>query len=79
VSQRGFRLGYSCESQVITVCKGFEDTLDNLGSIGSIIIDFKNAFGLVPHDQLLTKIVISGVVSCLVAWVREFLLGRMHS
>jgi hypothetical protein len=34
------------------------------------------AFDLVPHDRLLTKIVASGEDSRVVAWVRQFLLGR---
>ena len=27
--QHGFRLGYSCESQVIAVCQDIADSLDN--------------------------------------------------
>jgi hypothetical protein len=48
--------GYLCESQVITVYQDIADSLDNGGSIDSIIIDFSNAFDLVPRDRLLTKI-----------------------
>jgi len=39
-------------------------------------IDFSKAFSLVPHDQLLTKLVASGVDSRVVMWVREFLVGH---
>ena len=38
--QHGFRPGYSCESQLITVCQDFADTLDKGGRMDSIIIDF---------------------------------------
>jgi hypothetical protein len=55
--QHGFRPGYSCESQTVTVCQDI-------------------AFDLVPHDRLLTKIMASGMDSMVVAWVRQFLLGR---
>jgi hypothetical protein len=41
-----------------------------------MIMDFSKAFGLVPHDRLLTKIAASGVDSRVVIWVKEFLLGR---
>jgi hypothetical protein len=58
--QHGFRPGYSCESQVITVCQNITDSLDNGGSIDAIVIDFSKAFDLVPHDRLLTKIAASG-------------------
>jgi hypothetical protein len=74
--QRGFRPGYSCESQVITVCQDTADSLDNGGKLDATVIDFSKAFDLVPHDRLLTKIAASGVDSRIVVWVGEFLLGR---
>jgi hypothetical protein len=51
--QYGFRLGYSCESQVTTVCKDIADSLDEGGGTDAIIIDFSKAFDFV-HDWLLT-------------------------
>jgi hypothetical protein len=74
--QHGFRLGYSCVSQVITVCQDIAGSLDNGGRIDAIIIDFLKAFDLVPHDWLLTKAAASRVDSRVVVWIREFLLGR---
>ena len=74
--QHGFRPGYSCESQVITVCQDIADSLDNGDRINAIIIYFPKAFGLVPHGRLLTKIANSGVDSRVIVWIREFLLGR---
>jgi hypothetical protein len=50
--------------------------VDNGDRIDAIVIDFSKAFDLVPHDRLLMKIANSGVDSRVVAWVREFLLGR---
>jgi len=52
------------------------DSLDEGVGIHAIIIDFSNAFDLVPHYRLLTKLGASGVDSKVVAWVREFLVGR---
>jgi len=77
--QHGFRPGYSCESQVITVCQDIADTMDNGDRIDAIVIDFSKAFDFVLHDQLLIKIVISGMDSRIVAWVREFLRSRTQS
>ena len=74
--QHGFRPGYSCESQVITVCQDIADSLDNGDKIDSIIVDFSKAFDLVPHGQLLTKTANMGVDSRVVVWIREFVLGR---
>ena len=50
--------------------------MDNGDRIDAIVIDFSKAFDLVPHDRLLMKIAISGVDSRVVAWVKDFLLGR---
>jgi len=61
--RHGFRLGYSCESQVITVCQKIADCLDNAARIDAIIADFSKAFDLVPHGRLLAKIANSGVDS----------------
>jgi hypothetical protein len=41
-------------------CQGIADSLDNGGRIEAIIIDFSKALDLVSHDQLLTKIAVSG-------------------
>jgi len=74
--QHGFRRGYSCESQVITVCQDIADSLDEGVGIDAIIIDFSKAFDLVPHDRMLTKLAASGVDSRVVVWIREFFVGR---
>ena len=70
--QHGFRPGYSCEIQVITVCLDTADSLDNGDKIDAIIIDFSISFDLVPHGRLLTKTANSGVDSKVVVWIREF-------
>jgi hypothetical protein len=74
--QHGFRPGYSCKSQVTTVCQDIADSLDNGARIDAIIVDFSKAFDLVPHGRLLSKIANSGMDSRVVVWIREFLLGR---
>ena len=74
--QHGFRPGYSCESQIITVCQDISDSLDEANRLDVIKIDFSKAFDLVPHDRLLKKIAASGVDSRVVVWIREFLIDR---
>jgi hypothetical protein len=46
--QHGFRLGYSCKSQIVTVCQDFTDSLDEGARIDIKIIDFSRVFSLVP-------------------------------
>ena len=74
--KHGFRPGYSCESQVTTVCQDIANSLDEGMGIDAIIIDFSKVFDLVLHDWLLMKFAASGVDSRVVIWVREFLVGR---
>ena len=50
--QHGFRLGYSCERQIITVCQDIADALDNGDKIDAIIVEFSKAFDLVPRGLL---------------------------
>jgi hypothetical protein len=72
--QHGLRTGYSCESQIITVCQDISDSLDEAARLDAIIVDFSKAFDLVPHDWLLKKIAALGVDSRVVMWIREFLI-----
>jgi len=58
--QHGFRTGYSCKSQIITVCQDILDALDEETRLDVIIIDFSKAFDLLPRDRLLKKIEASG-------------------
>ena len=44
--------------------------------IDAIIIEFSKTFNLVPHEQLLTKLVPIGMDSRVVIWVTEFLVGH---
>jgi len=54
--QHGFRPGYSCESQIITVCQDTSDSIDEVTRLDAIIIDFSKVFDLVPHDRPLKKL-----------------------
>jgi hypothetical protein len=45
--QHGFRPGYSCEIQIITVCQDISDSLDEAARLDVIIINFSKAFDLV--------------------------------
>jgi hypothetical protein len=76
--QHGFRPGYSCESQVVTVCQDVADALDEGVRTDVIVTDFSKAFDLVPHHRLLMKIVETGVDLRVVVWVTEFLLGCLQ-
>jgi hypothetical protein len=74
--QHGFRTGFSCKSQIITVCQDISDTLDESTRLDAIIIDLSKAFDLVPHDRLLKKMADSGVDLRVVVWIGIYLSGR---
>ena len=73
--QHGFKPGYSCESQVFTVCQDVADYLDEGVGIDVIIIYFSKTFDLVPNDRLIMKLSASGVDARVAVWVREFFVG----
>ena len=76
--QHGFRPGYSCESQVISVCQDIADSLDNGDKIDAIIVEFSKAFDLVPYGRLLAKIAKAGVDSRVIGLIKEFLSDPMQ-
>ena len=51
---------------------------ERIGRVANIV-DFSNDFDLVLHDQLLTKLAVSGVDSRVVFWVRELLVSRTQT
>ena len=70
--QHGFRPGYSCESQVVTVCQDIADSLDERVRRDAKIIYFSKTFVLVQHDRLFRKIAATGVDLRVVVRVKEF-------
>jgi hypothetical protein len=42
--KHGFRTGYSCEIQIITIRQGISDSLEEATRIDAIIIDFSKVF-----------------------------------
>jgi hypothetical protein len=58
------------------LCQDIANSHDEGFRTDTIIIDFSEAFDLVGHDRLLTKIAAIGLDLRVVIWVKEFLLGR---
>jgi len=69
--QHDFRPGYSCESQVVTVCQDIADLPDERVRRVAKLIDFSKAFDFVPHDILPSEIAATGVDVKVVVWVQE--------
>ncbi len=74
--QHGFRSGYSCESQVVTLFQDLADEIDAGGRVDAVVIDFAKTFDVLPHDRLVQKLMNSGIDPRVVAWISEFLRDR---
>lgn len=74
--QHGFRQGYSCESQMLSLFQDISESLDNGVQVDAIVIDFAKAFDVVPHDILLRKLAETKIDRRVLSWIKEFLTGR---
>ena len=54
-NQHGFRPGFSCQTQLISLMEDVSYTLDNQLQTDLILLDFSKAFDTVPHKRLLAK------------------------
>jgi len=54
--QFGFRAGYSCEAQFISVVEDIQLAMDSSHQVDIIFIDLRKVFDTVPHHQLLNKL-----------------------
>jgi hypothetical protein len=51
--QHGFRPGYSCQSQIITVRQNISDSVEEAARLDVTIIYFSKTFERVPSERLL--------------------------
>ena len=74
--QHGFRLGHSCESQLILAVDDWAQAIDQGLQTDIAIFDFSKAFDSVPHHRLLLKIEAYGIRGTTLQWIRAFLTDR---
>ena len=55
-SQHGFRAGYSCSTQLISLIEDLNFHMDHNVQVDMILLDFSKAFDTVPHCCLLKKL-----------------------
>ena len=75
-NQHGFRSGYSCQSQLISLTEDLLHAMDNHHQIDLILLDFTKAFDKVPHRRLLTKLSYYGIRDHIHAWIETWLTQR---
>ena len=78
-AQDGFRKGPSCEMQLLIILSDLFKPFDKRMQVDVGILDFSQAFDTVSHEQLLGKLVSSGVTGPVNSWIQAFLTGRHMS
>ena len=73
--QHGFRRGWSCETQLLTI-DDLVRSYDRKHQVDVGILDFSRASDTVPHERLLGKLAYCGVRGPILHWVHSFLSDR---
>ena len=75
-SNKGFRSGRSCETQLITTTHDLLSSFNSKSQIDVAILDFLKAFDTVPHTGLPGKLEHYGINSKILLWITNFLNNR---
>ena len=74
--QRGFRAGFSCETQLIMALHDWATTLNNHGQVDAIMLDFRKAFDKVSHAKPIHRLKHYGIQGKTRLWLAAFLTKR---
>ena len=72
-NQHGFRPGFSCQTQLISLIEDISHALDNQLQSDLIILDFSKAFNTVSHKRLMAKPHHYRVDHQVCAWIQSWL------
>jgi len=74
--QAGFRTHRSTSEHLAKLSQFIKDALDNKRTLTAVFIDFKSAYDSVWKENLLLKLVRSGIKSNLIQWLESFISHR---
>lgn len=74
--QHGFRRGFFCETQLISLAHEWSKVLNGRGQVDVIFLDFAKAFDSVPHQRLISKVDYCGIRGNLKLWIKDFRTDR---
>ena len=74
----GFRPNHSTTQQLLVFLSHLQECLSHNSQADVIYLDFKKAFDSVPHNELLVKLWIFGIMGNLWEWLRAYLSCRFH-
>ena len=76
IFQHGFISKRSCTTNLLATLDAWTTFLDEGSAVDAIYLDFSKAFDSVPHLRLIEKLKAYGVNDNLLAWIKDFLVGR---
>ena len=74
--QFGFRVGHSCEQQLISMIEEIQSAMDYRRQVDVIFLDFQKAFDTVPHQRLLKKLNHYGIRGNIYNWLDIWLTQK---
>lgn len=74
--QHGFTPGKSYSIELLLAMDDWTKAFNDHHSIDVLYFDFVEAFDSVPHNRLISKLQGFAISGKLLAWVRNFLVGR---
>ena len=75
-SQHGFRAGYSCSTQLISLIEDLNFHMDQNVQVDIILLDFSKAFDTVPYCHLLKKLKFYHIENQVIQWIEKWLTAR---
>ena len=77
--EHGFRPGFSCQTQLISLIEDISHALDNQLQTDLIMLDFSKAFDTVAHKRLMAKLHHYRVDHQVCAWIQSWLTQRTQT
>lgn len=77
-NQHGFRRGLSTTTQLIECYHEISRHVNDRLQVDAIFIDLSKAFDRVPHHKLINLLIVLGVPSLLIKWIRAYLTNRQQ-
>ena len=71
-----FRKAHSTQHALFELLQGWQKELDNLGFIGTIVMDLSKAYDCLPHDLLIAKLGAYGLDRSVLKLLMDYLNSR---
>ena len=78
-SQSGFRQKHSCQTALIKLIDQLMSSIDKGDLVGSLFIDFRNAFDVVDYEILMKRLAIYKLSETSITWFKSYLSQRKQA